>query len=109
MLKMINRNLVLVGASVLLFSACSSKEATMGEMMMNSATLVEKDVKLKKELSAQWAKGSKLVKTGKEQVEEGEDLIDDGEKNIKKGESLMKESESKFKEKFPNTLLKKWH
>ena len=102
-----NHNLLLISTFVLLFSACSTKEATVGEVMMKSATSVEQDVNLKKKLSTRWEKGSKLLKKGQKQVEKGEDLISDGESNINKGKKLMRESEKEFREKFPDTPLLK--
>jgi hypothetical protein len=111
MFKKINQHMFLLGTSVLLLTACSSK-SSVGEMMMKSAKTVEKNSDQKKELAQMWEEGAELIEKGKdqvsdgkEQVAEGEDLIEDGEDNIAKGENMMSESEKIFKKKFPDSPL----
>ena len=114
MFKNINSKLLFAGGLVLLLSACSSKEATIGDKMMQSAQRVQEDANEKEALAIQWKKGSELVKKGKEQkeegeemIEEGEDLVDDGKDNIKEGEELIETSEKIYKKKFPGVALMK--
>jgi hypothetical protein len=68
MLKFSKYNLLAVATTVLLFSACSSKEPSLGDKMMEAGTALESDAKLKKELSKQWIAGSELIKEGKKKL-----------------------------------------
>ena len=113
MFKIFNKNLLLSGVAILLVVGCSQKESV-GNMMMKSANVAEKDLTLKKQLAEQWEKGSELLADGKEQVEDGkdyvekgEDLIEEGEDNMAKGKRLISESKNTFEQKFPGIKLTK--
>ncbi len=101
-------------ASSLLLSACSSQPST-AELMRGSAEESEENVKIKKQLAADWEKGEKLVKTGEkrikrgkeriedaeEEIEEGKEEIERGREEIEEGRELLQKSERGFRDRFP--------
>lgn len=107
-LKMISA--VVVAMAV--FSGCSSKEPTIGDLMRKHAAD-------QKEIAENWDKGSALKQSGQKLVKHGEKLVKSGEKDIKtgtneieqgnkdiiEGTKLSNESERIFREKYPDLKL----
>lgn len=92
MLKFSKYNLLGISAIVLLFSACSSKEVTIGNKMMTEATALDNEDLLKKELAKDWNEGSKLIEKGNKSIEEGKELIEDAKDLEDEAVDLKKEA-----------------
>ena len=83
-------NFVLAFSATLLLAACSSKEPTFGERVVNRGASMQNVGEDWNDGTDLIVDGNDLVASGKNDVEEGRDLVESGTSEIREGEEMIK-------------------
>lgn len=105
MFKLNNYNFVIAFSATLLLAACSSKEPTFGEMVVNEGASMQS-------VGEDWNKGTelisdgqRLVANGKKEVKDGKNLVESGTSKIREGQEMIsygQQTQIKAEQKYQN-------